>query len=118
MKEPWFSSEDPSLGEESPPEFKRFNLFTVPDDSFIRGKINRQRFPLSRTKAASVRKVLGLTQRQIAQSIGVSPATFRNWESGRITPSGAADKLLDVILRDPDAVVAPVGRPEPVTFWK
>lgn len=105
LKEPWLSSHDPSLKEVSPREFKQFNVFTVPDDSFIRGKIHRQRLPLSRTKAATVRRMLGLTQNQIAQRIGVSPATFRNWESGRIIPAGAADKLLDVILRDPEAAL-------------
>ncbi|MCC5840117.1 MAG: helix-turn-helix domain-containing protein [Opitutales bacterium] len=102
IKEPWLSSDNPSLRDQSPSEFSQFNLFTFPDDSFIRRKINRQRLPLSKTKAATVRKMLGLTQKQIAQRIGVSPATFRNWESARIIPSGPADKLLDGILRDPD----------------
>lgn len=42
LKKPWFSSEDPSLSQVSPPEFQKFNLFTFPDYSFIKAKINRQ----------------------------------------------------------------------------
>ena len=37
------------------------------------------------SKIAELRRAAGLTQRQLADSIGVDPSTIRNWERNRNT---------------------------------
>ena len=48
---------------------------------------------------------LGLTQEQFAARFGFSVATLRHWERGDRSPNGAALVLLNVIDRDPHAVM-------------
>jgi transcriptional regulator with XRE-family HTH domain len=45
-------------------------------------------------RLAAGRKVLGLSQREMAERLGVDPATVRGWEAGLHRPNG---KRLDVI---------------------
>jgi transcriptional regulator with XRE-family HTH domain len=45
-------------------------------------------------RLAMARKMLGLSQRKMAEKLGVDPATIKNWEAGRHQPTG---KSLDVI---------------------
>ena len=47
-------------------------------------------------RLAIARKTHGLSQRKMAQKLGVDPATLMGWESGRHQPTG---KSLDVIGR-------------------
>jgi putative transcriptional regulator len=61
---------------------------------------------------AELRRRLGLTQDQFAGRFGFSVATLRHWERGDRTPHGAALVLLNVIERNPDAVLEAM-RPEP-----
>lgn len=66
-----------------------------------------RRYPGSGTKAKLrlVRTVLGLTQKQFADELGVSFATVRNWEQpDRAEPSGAAKTLIDLLAEDPATV--------------
>ena len=76
------------------------------------GRIRRGLLKSSRTavfKPADVRAVrvkLGASQPEFALMIGVSVATFRNWEQGRRSPDGPALALLRVAAKNPDAVVA------------
>lgn len=55
---------------------------------------------------SSLRQRLGLTQEQFAARFGFSVATLRHWERGDRTPSGASLVLLNVIDRNPGAVLA------------
>jgi len=48
---------------------------------------------------------LGFTQEQFAARFGFSVATLRHWERGDRSPNGAALVLLNVIDRDPRAVM-------------
>lgn len=48
---------------------------------------------------------LSLTQEQFAASFGFSVATLRHWERGDRSPSGASLVLLNVIDRNPSAVL-------------
>jgi len=50
-----------------------------------------------------VRRRLGLSQREFAARINVSLDTIRNWEQGRRYPTGAAQALLRVLDRAPQA---------------
>jgi putative transcriptional regulator len=59
--------------------------------------------------AAWVRRVRGrarLSQAEFAPRIGVSVATVRGWERGKLSPQGTARALLRVIDRMPEAVLA------------
>ena len=67
------------------------------------------RVKLFRPKAVDVsglRVRLGLSQEQFASRFGFSVATLRHWERGDRSPSGASLVLLNVIERDPQAVMA------------
>ena len=54
---------------------------------------------------SSLRQRLGLTQEQFAARFGFSVATLRHWERGYRDPSGASLVLLNVIDRNPGAVL-------------
>jgi putative transcriptional regulator len=58
----------------------------------------------------SVRHKLGFSQTQLAQHIGVSIDTIRNWEQGKRTPVGAAKALYRVLDREPEAALSALGR--------
>ena len=46
-----------------------------------------------------------LTQAEFASRLGVPLETIRNWEQGRRRPRGPARVLLNVIAREPEAVM-------------
>ena len=52
----------------------------------------------------TIRKKLGMSQRQFAASFGFGLDAVQNWEQGRRRPEGAARAFLKVIEREPDAV--------------
>ena len=54
---------------------------------------------------SGLRSRLGFTQEQFAARFGFSVATLRHWERGDRSPNGAALVLLNVIDRDPHAVM-------------
>jgi len=54
---------------------------------------------------AALRKRLGLTQKEFAARFGFSVATLRHWERGDRKPHGAALVLLNLIDREPEAVM-------------
>lgn len=54
---------------------------------------------------ANLRKRLGLTQEQFAARFGFSVATLRHWERGDRTPHGPSQVLLNLIDREPKAVM-------------
>jgi len=47
-------------------------------------------------RLATARRALGLSQRKMAEKLGIDPATLMGWEAGRHQPTG---KSLDVIGR-------------------
>ena len=54
---------------------------------------------------AALRRRVGMTQEQFAARFGVSVATLRHWERGDRRPQGPALVLLNLIDREPDAVL-------------
>ena len=52
-----------------------------------------------------LREKLGLSQDRFAALFGLSPRTVRNWEQGVRHPEGPARILLQVIDREPEAVM-------------
>ena len=61
-------------------------------------------FEFSPLDVKAIRTQLQQSQREFAQMIGVSVATLQNWEQGRRKPEGPARALLQVALRNPQAV--------------
>jgi putative transcriptional regulator len=53
----------------------------------------------------ALRVRMGMTQEQFAARFGFPVATLRHWERGDRFPRGAARVLLNVIERDPKAVL-------------
>ena len=53
----------------------------------------------------NLREKLGLSQNRFAALFGLSPRTVRNWEQGIRHPEGPARILLQVIEREPEAVM-------------
>lgn len=68
-----------------------------------RGKARVVEVPTVDVKAA--RKKLGLSQDRFAAAFKISPSTLRKWEQGTRHPRGAAQVLLTVIDREPEAVL-------------
>jgi putative transcriptional regulator len=52
----------------------------------------------------AIREQLGLSQSELANVLQVSKRTLQNWEQGRRGPTGAAQTLLRVMQREPNAV--------------
>jgi len=72
------------------------------------GKRSRARAHKVSLKPADIqkaRKSLGLSQDQFAVVFGVSASTLRKWEQGQRSPTGAAETLLKIIDREPQAVI-------------
>lgn len=67
----------------------------------IKAQIHRPR-PVN---VKALRAKLGMTQEQFAASFGFSTATLRHWERGDRAPHGPALVLLNVIERNPAAVI-------------
>ncbi|MBX7235983.1 MAG: helix-turn-helix domain-containing protein [Caldilineales bacterium] len=61
-------------------------------------------FEFSPLDVKAIRTRLQKSQTEFAQMIGVSVATLQNWEQGRRKPEGPARALLQVALRNPEAV--------------
>ena len=57
----------------------------------------------------AIRKKLDKSQSEFALMIGVSVATFQNWEQGRRTPEGPAQALLKIAAENPTAVAEALG---------
>ena len=59
--------------------------------------------PEYRSKVRGLRERQGMTQRQLADAVGVDPSTVRNWESGRNAVSGLVrvHRLCEALNADP-----------------
>ena len=64
--------------------------------------------PLVDVKA--VRERTGLTQEQFAATFAISLGALRHWERGDRKPRGTALVLLNVIAKDPQAVLRALAR--------
>jgi putative transcriptional regulator len=62
-------------------------------------------------QAQVVRKKLGLTQADFARLLGVPIATLRNWEQNRFLMEPAAQTLLKLVDREPEAALRALRDP-------
>jgi putative transcriptional regulator len=58
---------------------------------------------------AALRQRLSMTQEEFAARFGVHVSTLRHWERGDRTPRGPALVLLNLIEREPQAVMRALG---------
>jgi putative transcriptional regulator len=58
---------------------------------------------------AEIRKNLGLTQMEFASKFCISVSTLRHWERGDRNPHGPALALLNVVAKEPQAVLRALG---------
>ena len=58
-------------------------------------KVNRPQWDSQRIQA--LRQHLGLTQRQLAETLGTRQQTISEWETGMYRPRGASTTLLSII---------------------
>lgn len=73
------------------------------------GKTHARIYRRNRWTWWRLRRRLGMTQEQFAARFGVSVATLRHWERGDRIPRGAALVLLNLIDREPQAVMRALG---------
>jgi putative transcriptional regulator len=52
-----------------------------------------------------LRTKVGMSQNEFASAFGISVATLRHWERGDRTPQGPALVLLNVVAKEPQAVL-------------
>ena len=64
---------------------------------------------LSGEKVKEIRRTANLTQRTLAEFLGVSAKAVEAWESGRRVPSGPACRLLAMIAMDPTLPERPLA---------
>lgn len=60
---------------------------------------------LPHVDVAKLRHRLGLTQMEFAAKFCISVSTLRHWERGDRTPHGPALALLNVVAKEPQAVM-------------
>ncbi len=53
----------------------------------------------------NIRAQVGMSQNEFASAFGISVSTLRHWERGDRTPHGPALVLLNVVAKDPKAVL-------------
>ena len=53
----------------------------------------------------NIRAKLGMSQNEFASAFGISVSTLRHWERGDRTPNGPALVLLNVVSKEPNAVL-------------
>ena len=59
---------------------------------------------IAANEVAAARLKTGLTQKQFAQALQISPRTLQEWEQGRRDPSGAAKALIQIAFRHPEVI--------------
>ncbi len=63
-----------------------------------------KREPLTSGEIKKLRTDMSLTQAALADVLGMTVKAVEAWEAGRNTPSGAADKLLRMMMKHPELV--------------
>ena len=54
---------------------------------------------------SAIRTSMRMTQKQFASQFGLSTRTVQDWEQGRRSPTGVSRVLLQVLSKEPEAVI-------------
>lgn len=85
-------------------EMKRFQADLLSSvEQMKRGEAAR-RTEIELSPVAAARAHVGMSQREFAELLGVSPRTLQDWEQDRREPTGAARTLLRVAVRYPEVL--------------
>jgi len=57
-----------------------------------------------------IRKRLGMSQRDFANTLGIPAATLRNWEQHRVVMEPATIALMRILAREPEAALRALSR--------
>lgn len=57
-----------------------------------------------------IRKRLGMSQREFADTLGIPVATLRNWEQNRVAMEPATIALMRILAREPEAALRALRR--------
>lgn len=91
-----------SLSQQSKQNLKDLDLFRKGKITFRRYKHGSQEMDISVEDIKRIReKELNVSQRVLAESIGVSVRTVQGWELGRSRPIGPARRLLHLMRKVP-----------------
>ena len=77
-------------------EYERGNLLNTKVDKITVSPV----YVYSANEIKNIRLQQGMTQKVFAAALGVSVKTVEAWESGTNTPSGIANRMLDLIKHD------------------
>ena len=69
--------------------------------------------PMPPARIRTIRKRVARSAREFESRFGIPAATVNNWEQGRRSPDPAARLLLQVIEREPEAVLRALRPPAP-----
>lgn len=73
---------------------------------FSEGKVNKAVVhEFGPVDVKDIRAKLGMSQNEFASAFGISVSTLRHWERGDRTPHGPALVLLNVVAKEPGAVL-------------
>ncbi len=73
---------------------------------FSKGKIGKAIVhEFSPIDVKNIRANVGMSQNEFASAFGISVSTLRHWERGDRTPHGPALVLLNVVAKEPKAVL-------------
>ncbi len=73
---------------------------------FSKGKIEKAIVhEFSPIDVKNIRANIGMSQNEFASAFGISVSTLRHWERGDRTPHGPALVLLNVVAKEPKAVL-------------
>ncbi len=64
---------------------------------------------IAANQVAAARMKSGLSQREFAQALQISPRTLQEWEQGRREPSGAARALIQIAFKYPEVIREGLG---------
>jgi putative transcriptional regulator len=73
---------------------------------FSQGKVSKAVVhKFSSVDVKEVRAKVGMSQNEFASAFGISVSTLRHWERGDRSPQGPALVLLNVVAKEPQAVL-------------
>ena len=64
-----------------------------------------KRYSIDAPNVKLIRQSLGMTRGQFASFLAISERTIEKWEQGKRKPNDAANALLRIIDKEPDAVM-------------
>jgi len=74
--------------------------------AFSKGKIGKAVVhEFAPVDVKNIRAQVGMTQNEFASAFGISVSTLRHWERGDRSPHGPALVLLNVVAKEPEAVL-------------